>query len=188
MDATTISTANDPLLALVVSLLTPRGAGWLVTLVVLGFYLFKSGRAKRFLQWVGGMFRTVDTLSRVDESLGLLKGEMQKVDGRITAHLADADKRDTVYSSGIAAVSARVDETRGDMREIRSRLDEVVLLSREVRHEVKNNGGSSVKDSTHRIERALGLPEPTEQGIPAAPVVSFTGPVAVTPTAPTPTL
>lgn len=40
----------------------------------------------------------------------------------------------------------------------------LVPLAQEIHHEVRNNSGSSLKDSAHRLERALGLPEPTEQG------------------------
>lgn len=38
--------------------------------------------------------------------------------------------------------------------------------------EVKNNGGTSSKDSLHRIERVLGLPDP-----PYTPVPAGTGPI-----------
>lgn len=162
LDPVTISTANDPMLALLVAILTPQGAGWLVVLVVVGFYFVKGGRAKRTWAWFAGMFRTVDTLGRVDTSLDALKSDVVAVDQRVTAHLADADQRNAVITTGMASLAERVGESRDDMREIRSRLDEVVFLSREVRHEVKNNGGSSLKDSAHRIERAMGLTEPTD--------------------------
>lgn len=40
-------------------------------------------------------------------------------------------------------------------------LDDIATDLGVVKAEVKNNGGGSLKDSAHRIERALGLPEPT---------------------------
>lgn len=47
----------------------------------------------------------------------------------------------------------------------------------EVRAMVKNNGGSSLLDSAHRIEAALGLPEP--QYMPVCEPVPNTGPIVL---------
>lgn len=75
----------------------------------------------------------------VDELTGLPE-EVADVKAKLTEHIEGADQKTDL------------------LNEIAEGLGVVVA-------EVKNNGGGSLKDSTHRIERALGLPEPKKNPV-----------------------
>lgn len=80
---------------------------------------------------------------------GLLKRQVIAVQKSSTAHIRVADSKTEL----LGTIADRLQE-----------LGILVPLAQEIHHEVRNNSGTSLKDSTHRLERALGLPEPTEQG------------------------
>ncbi len=57
--------------------------------------------------------------------------------------------------------ASHLEEVAAERKAIHDELKQIRAVSEAVAHEVTNNGGSSMKDSVHRLERAAGLPEPT---------------------------
>lgn len=145
-----VDLGDNPLVVFAASLFTPAGAGWLVGAAVTARWLWKDGRYKTLWATANTWLRRGRTLAALETTLGEIRSEHSGTRGIVEQHLRESELLKTSLVDSIERVGAR--------------LDVVIALSREVRHEVKNNGGSSVKDSTHRIERALGLPEPTERG------------------------
>lgn len=162
-----VDLGDNPLLAFVAGLFTPTGAGWLVGAVVTGRWLLQGGRYKTLWATTRTWLRRGRTLAALEGTLGEIRADGATTKATVAEHLRESEQIKNSLTSAIEAVNGR--------------LDVVIALSREVRHEVKNNGGSSVKDSTHRIERALGLPEPTEHETPTDPTPTPWPPMAAAP-------
>lgn len=156
-----VNLGDNPLLAFVASLFTPQGAGWLVGAIVTTRWLWKDGRYKALWRTVQTWLRRGRVLAQLETTLGEIRRDGSDTKQIVTDHLQDSELIKRELTAAIQSVNGR--------------LDVVIQLTGEVKHEVKNNGGSSVKDSTHRIERALGLPEPTGYG-EASPVLAITSP------------
>lgn len=104
---------------------------------------------------------TVDVIASLPETLGAM-------DQRLADHVTDATARETQLSAALYARAEAID----------AKFRELVTLTTDVRHEVKSNGGSSLKDGVDQIRAGVeGLyARPGEQGAPGR-----------TPTAPIPT-
>lgn len=158
---TVIDVGDNPLLAFAISLFTPSGAGWLVGAVVTGRWLVKGDRYKALWKTATTWLRRGRTLAALEDTLAGIRADGAATKETVAKHLTESE----LTKTGIVAA----------IEQVSSRLDVVIALSREVRHEVKNNGGSSLKDSAHRIERAMGLPEPTAH-LPTGPIITVPAP------------
>lgn len=146
-----VDLGQNPLLGFALSaldhLFTVWGAGWLVGAVVTARWLAKDGRWRTLLRQARALLRRGRTLATLEDTLAGIRQEVAGVHTVVTGHLAESE----LIKQGLA----------GQIHEVNTRLDDLLRIGRGIQHEVLNNGGTSLKDSSHRIERALGLPEPT---------------------------
>lgn len=101
------------------------------------------------IPWLVRAIRLVDALTDMPEKVATLGTEVAALSKVTTDHIIVADEK----AIALTALDAKVSLILG---------------------EVKNNGGSSSKDSLHRIEGALGLPTP-----PYTPAPPCTGPIPI---------
>lgn len=160
-----IDLGSNPLLAIVVgaadALLTPTGFGWVIGAIVTARWLLRDGRWRRVWARAVTLASRGRTLATLDPTLQRIKTDVGIISAGLQVHLHESE----AIKAGIGA----------QIHEVNQRLDDLFHLGRGIQHEVLNNGGSSLKDSTHRIERALGLPEPS--------TAASTGPIPITPPA-----
>lgn len=101
--------------------------------------------------------KTVDVIAEIPERLdkidagGLRRDDrLDNIEQALEAHI-------------VAAASAARDYNERILPLIKQMAEDIEVtkqISVETHHEVRNNGGSSLKDSAHRIETALGLADP----------------------------
>lgn len=115
----------------------------------------------KFIPWVVRAVKLVDSLTDMPETVAEMRTDINSVKGDLQGHLLVADENARLLT---------------EVREQVALLPSIAAQTTEVVGQVKNNGGSSLLDSSHRIEKALGLsaPEPNRPDSEAG-----TGPVPV---------
>jgi hypothetical protein len=137
--------------------------------------------------WRGSFWRflrraveTVDVILSLPAQLATLQSQVETVTGELaivkqqvaenTAETAAGRRETRLLKRQVIAVERsnrehlKVAAPKTELLDyIAGQLGVAVPLIQETHHEVRNNSGSSLKDSAHRLERALGLPEPTER-------------------------
>lgn len=110
-----------------------------------------------FVPWVGRAIRLVDTLTDLPETVSGVKADISGLKSTLAGHLVVADENLVLLN---------------EVREQVALLPGIASLATEVVSQVKNNGGSSLLDSNHRIEKALGLepPEPNRPNAETGPI------------------
>lgn len=98
-----------------------------------------------FIPWVGRAIRLVDTLTDLPDTVAGVKTDITALQRTLAGHLLVADENVVLLN---------------EVREQVALLPGIASMTTEVVGQVKNNGGSSLLDSNHRIERALGLDAP----------------------------
>lgn len=107
---------------------------------------------KQFWRFLVKTVKTVDIISRIPDRLDAQDVLLTKLQKNLWEHITYADGRNELLD------------------EVKHTTEELLALGRDVHHEVKHNGGSSIKDAVSRIETGVkGLYTPA----------GSTGPVAV---------
>lgn len=112
---------------------------------------------KGFWKFLVKFVKTVDViavipgrLDKIDATSARKEERLDVIEQTLEAHILQAAEAAKDYQERVLPL---FEELVSDMRETRR-------VAEETHHEVRNNGGSSLKDSAHRIESALGLAHP----------------------------
>lgn len=133
---------------------------WVVAIVVGAGALFTALGAifkglRSFGRWLRkSFFPTIVTGYRLITVMADLPDTLARMNAKWDAHMVLADQKVALLDTLDARTAATAERV------------ELIL------GEVKNNGGSSAKDSLHRIEVAVGLPQPAK-----TPAPECTGPI-----------
>lgn len=137
-----------------IGIVTGGVVGLAAALAALGV-IFKA--LKMSWAWLRKFFKTVDVIASIPDRLDALdeagkrkEDRLDKIEQNIEAHLQQTTAAAADYTERVLPMIRRMAED----------IEVTKQISVETHHEVRNNGGSSLKDSAHRIESALGLSDP----------------------------
>lgn len=104
----------------------------------------------KFVKTVDVIAVIPDRLDKIDASMGLKDQRLDKIEQALESHIANTAIAARDYNERILPL----------IRQMATDIELTRQVAVETHHEVRNNGGSSLKDSAHRIESALGLADP----------------------------
>lgn len=162
---------------------TETAATWAAAVIAFGALLaawknIRDGLISlwRTFGWHGGFWRflvraveAVDVIASIPKQLAALETGQITLTKELAAQQRETRllKRQVIAVQKSSAAHVKTADGKTELLDhIAEQLHELgilVPLAQEIHHEVRNNSGTSLKDSAHRLERALGLPEPTER-------------------------